>query len=608
MCGILGYWTLGAIRPELGWLNTNIGQLAHRGPDHEGLWNNPSKEVGLGHRRLSIIDVSDDGNQPMLSGESQLSLVFNGHIYNYIELRDELRQKGHRFRSDSDTEVLLKAYEEWDRECLKKLYGFFAFAIWDERKQSLFLARDRQGEKPLYYTLDGGTFRFASEPKALPKGNLDGTSLADFVVYGFVPSPKTMWGNISKLPPATSMEINKGDNGLRVQQEVYWRPVLDSGRFGSEKEIIDGLAHYCEAAAKQTTRSDVPLGCLLSGGVDSSGVVAFLAKRSASPIRTFSVGFGSPKGDELPWAQKVATRYNTEHHELICDSGQIENSFARMSEVYDEPFDDGSQVPCNQVFAETAKHCKVVLTGDGADEIFCGYSRFTNLKKLTDFRDLLPKFLWGKAVKLLHRYSRPGSVLESQLYRVLANDEELLCDLSAAAIRPRELRDIIKLDLADYDPRHHIVNRLSDVRDLPLLSQMRYLDVTFKLPEQMMFKVDRASMAASIESRAFFLYLPLLEFSLSLSTRKLIRNGGKYYLKKMLEAYVPHDNLYRPKRGFGLRQVQPSSWLSAKMEHTLKDKLLVDYGSVLSKTNSMRVQRLYFGARSLYEWHERTTD
>jgi asparagine synthase (glutamine-hydrolysing) len=604
MCGIMGYWSLGDNRPEQGWINASIGQLAHRGPDHEGIWFNSAHEVGLGHRRLSIIDVSEDGNQPMLSGDSQLSLVFNGHIYNYVELRDELKEKGHRFKSDSDTEVLLRAYEQWGKGCLKRLYGFFAFAIWDQKKQTLFLARDRLGEKPLYYSLEGETFKFASEPKPLPKGNLDATSLADFVIYGFVPSPKTMWGNIAKLPPATSMEVVKTTTGLKVRQEVYWRPSLDSGRFRNENEIIEGLAHYCEEAAKRTTRSDVPLGCLLSGGVDSSGVVAFLAKRSSSPIRTFAVGFGSADGDELPWAKKVANRYDTEHRELICDAGHVENSFGRMSKVYSEPFDDGSQVPCNQVFEETAKHCKVVLTGDGADEIFCGYPRFTNLKKLTTFRDLCPRFMWGKTVELLHRRSKPGTILESQLYRIFASDEELLCDLSAAAIRPRDLRDVFSLDLAGYDPRSHIANRLSEVKELPLLTQMRYLDVTFKLPEQMMFKVDRASMAAPIESRAFFLYLPLLEFSLSLSTRNLIRNGGKYYLKKMLEDYVPHDNLYRPKRGFGLTKVRPSSWLSSEMELELKNNLQVNYGKALGETNSMRAQRLYFGARSLYEWYD----
>ena len=220
-------------------------------------------------------------------------------------------------------------------------------------------------------------------------------------------------------------------------------------------------------------------------------------------------------------------------------------------------------------------------------------------------RNLLPEMVWGQMAGKLHPFSKPGTILESQLYRIAAGDDELMCDLSAAAIRPRDVMAIIDRDLADYDPREHITKRLDPIRDLPLLTQMRYLDVTFKLPEQMMFKVDRASMASSIESRAFFLYLPLLEFALSLPTHKLVRNGGKYYLKKMLEAYIPYDNLYRPKRGFDIKQVKPETWFSTEMNRELKNHLKIDYHAALKGMNAMRAKRLYFGARSLYEWHER---
>lgn len=602
MCGLLGYIALSKRQEQYDWMRSNIGALAHRGPDAEGIWSTPGLGVGLAHRRLAIIDVSEQGKQPMASAEGDTVLVFNGNIYNYIELREELQALGVVFRSTSDTEVLLQAYRTWGEPFVQRLFGFFAFAIWNERERRLLIGRDRLGEKPLYYTSDSQSVMFSSEPQVLPKEEIDRTSFADFLVYGYVPSPKTMWSNIHKLEPAHLLSVDMSGDRLTTRCWRYWQPQIGQTDLGTEEQMIDGLDHYCREAAERTTRSDVSMGCLLSGGVDSSGVVGLIANTSSRPVHTYTVGFGAPGQDELPWARAIADRYQTIHREIECKSDAPEKFFPRMSRIYGEPFDDTSQVACVSVFQAAAHYSKVILTGDGADELFCGYTKYTRLKRMLLLRSAFPQWLWRGVLGSLHGGLKPGSLAENQLYRLLASNRELMCELSAMGVRPREIGDLLTPGLADYDPRIHIENRLRDAEGLAPIDQLRYLDVVFKLPEQMLFKVDRASMAASVEARAFYLYHPLVEYALSLPTDRLIKQDGKYLLKRYLERYVPKENLYRVKHGFGLKQVKHKTWIEPPMQNYLRETAGVDYKSVLVRGNQERAKRLYFGARSLYEW------
>jgi asparagine synthase (glutamine-hydrolysing) len=583
-------------------MRCNIGALAHRGPDAEGIWRTPALEVGLAHRRLAIIDISDQGKQPMSSPEGDTVLVFNGNIYNYIELREELQTLGVTFRSTSDTEVLLQAYRAWGEHFVQRLFGFFAFAIWDERERRLLIGRDRLGEKPLYYTCDSQSVVFSSEPQALPKTGIDRTSFADFLVYGFVPSPKTLWSNIHKLEPAHLLRVDMGSDRLTTRCWRYWQPRIGWTDLRTDGQMLEGLDHYCREAAEKTTRSDVSLGCLLNGDADSSGMVGLVAKASPRPVHTYAVGFESSDRDDLFWARKVADHYHTIHREIECRLDDPEMFFPRMNRIYGEPFDDTSQVACVSAFKAVAHYSKAILTSDGADELFCGYAKYPRIKRMLLLRSAFPQWLWRGVLGSIHYCLKPGSALEIRLYQAIASNRELMCELSASGVRPCELRDLLTPDLADYDPRIHIENRLRDAEKLAPLDQLRYLDVAFKLAEQMLFKVDHASMAASVEARAFYLYHPLVEFVLSLPADRLIHKDGKNLFKRYLESHVPKENPYRTKRGFGLERAQHGSWLDPAMQNHLHEMMGVSYGRTLAHGDPESVKRLRFGARSLHEW------
>lgn len=583
-------------------MRSNIGALAHRGPDAEGIWSTSGLGVGLAHRCLEIIDMADQGKQPMSSPDGDAVLAFNGNIYNYIELREELQKLGIIFRGMSDAEVLLQAYRAWGEQFVRRLFGFFAFAIWNERERCLIIGRDRLGEKPLYYTCDSQSVMFASEPQVLPKAGIDSTAFADFLVYGVVPSPKTLWSNIRKLEPAHLLVVEMGSDRLRIRCDRYWQPRIGQTDLRTDQQMLEGLDHYCREAAERTTRSDVSLGCLLSGGVEASGMVGAIATTSARPVHTYAADFGLSGRDELSRARKIADRYQTIHREIECRLDDSETFFPRMSRIYGEPFDDPSQVGCVGIFKAVAHYSKVILIGDGADELFCGHSQYTRTKRMLLLRSAFPQWLWQGVLGSLHSHLKPGSMAESQLYLAIASNRELMCELSAMAVRPREIRDLLKPDLADYDPRIHIDSRLRDVEGLAPLDQLRYLDLVFKLPEQTLFKVDRASMAASVEARAFYLYHPLVEFALSLPTDRLIQQGGKYLFKRYLERYVPKENLDGAKPGSGLERVKHKTWLDPAMQNYLRDRAGINYKPALACGNSERAKRLYFGARSLYEW------
>lgn len=580
-------------------MRRNIGALAHRGPDGEGIWHAPGLGVGLAHRRLAVIDLSEQGKQPMSSPEGDAVLAFNGSIYNYLELREELQKLGATFRSASDAEVLLQAYRTWGEQFVQRLFGFFAFAIWNERERRLLIGRDRLGEKPLYYTSDSQSLMFASEPQVLPKAGIDPTAIADFLVYGFVPSPKTMWSNIRKLEPAHLLSVDMGSDRLTIRCDRYWQPRIGQTDLKTDGQMLDGLDHYCREAAERTTRSDVSVGCLLNGGAEASGMLGLVAKASSRPVHTYAADFGSFGKNELSWARKIADSYQAIHQEIDCRLDAPETFFPRLNRIYGEPFGDPSQVVCASIFKAVAHYSKVVLVGDGADELFCGHSKYSRTKRMLLLRSAFPQWLWQGVLGSLHSSLKPGSWPENQLYLAIASNRELLCELSAMAVRPRDIRDLLTLDLADYDPRIHIDNRLRDVEGLAPLDQLRYLDLVFKLPEQTLFKVDRASMAASVEARVFYLYHPLVEFALSLPTAKLIQQGDKSLFKRYVEL---EESPARSKRGLTLERGKHKAWLDPSMQKYLRERAGISYQPVLARGNSERVKCLYFGARSLYEW------
>jgi len=602
MSGLLGYITLSKRQEHHDWMRSNIGALAHRGPDAEGIWHTPGLGVGLAHRSLAVTDIAEQGKQPMSSPDGDAVLAFNGHIYNCIELREELQKLGVTFRGMSDSEVLLQAYRVWGEQFVQRLFGFFAFAIWNERERRLLIGRDRLGEKPLYYICDPQSVMFASEPQVLPKAGIDPTAFADFLVYGFVPSPKTLWSNIHKLEPARLLSVEMGSDLLTTRCDRYWQPRIGQTDLQTDGQMLEGLDHYCRKAAERTTRSDVSVGCLLSGGVEASGMVGLIAKVSPRPVHTYAADFGSSGKNELFWARKIAEHYQTIHQEIESRLDAPESFFPRMSRIYGEPFGDISQVASAGIFKAAAHYSKVILVGDGADELFCGHSKYSRTQRMLLLRSAFPQWLWRRVLGSLHSRLKPGGAVESQLYLALASNRELLCELSAMAVRPREIRDLLTPDLADYDPRIHIGNRLCDAEGLAPLDQLRYLDLVFKLPEQTLFKLDRASMAASVEARAFYLYHPLVEFALSLPTDKLIQQGDKSLFKRYLGRYVPEEKPARTERGFGLDRVKYKAWLDPAMQNYLRERAGISYGPVLARSHSERAKRLYFGARSLYEW------
>jgi len=523
--------------------------LSHRGPDDEGVWASADGDVALAHRRLSIIDLSPLGRNPMSADEGRLWITFNGEIYNFLELRDELEAAGHRFRSRTDTEVILAAYGRWGVDCLDRFAGMFAFAIWDEPRRRLWLVRDRLGKKPLYYADAGGTLRFASELKgivadpAVPRG-IDADAMRLYLRYGYVPSPYTIYAGVKKLPPAHFLLWENG----AVTVRRYWDPVPCAlGRPArSDVEAAAELETRLATAVRQRMIADVPLGGFLSGGVDSSLIVALMQAHSAVPVKTFTIRFDDPEFDEADHAAAVARHLGTEHHEETCGARQMLDVVDRIPDMFDEPFADSSAVPTYLVSKIARASVTVALSGDGGDELFLGYPR--------------------------HRFhARAGAAL------ALPRGVRRAAAFGADRLPTRRLRriaDVLRSDEADsyarfiswWDPEEIAAltgqpppdgPAYADARSrseaLDLESRAGLLDLVSYLPEDILTKVDRASMAVSLEVRAPLLDHRVVEFALGLPP-SLKRRGAtsKWLLRRLLDARVPRELIERPKMGFGV--------------------------------------------------------
>lgn len=586
MCGIAGLWTAERnASVDRALLERMIGSLAHRGPDGDGIHVEPG--VGLAHRRLAIIDLAG-GAQPLGNEDHSVLVTFNGEIYNFQELARELLALGHRFRTHSDTEVIVHAWEQWGEDCVQRFAGMFVFALWDRNRQALFIARDRLGKKPLYYAwLPDGGLAFASELKALlvhPRitREVDPLAIEEYFGLGYVPDPRSILKNVRKLPAAHTLLVSRG--GTRAAPREYW----DLPRFATATTDIatacDELIEQLGAAVKTRLISEVPLGAFLSGGVDSSGVVAMMAQSSGEPVNTCSISFSDPQYDEAKYAQMVADRYRTNHHVEVVESDDF-GLIDTLAGVYDEPFADSSAIPTYRVCQLARRRVTVALSGDAGDETFAGYRRYRWHMYEERIRSLLPhavrRPLFG-ALGALY----PKVDWAPKVFRAKSTLQSLALDSVAAYfntvsvvpdyLRGRLLSAGLRRDLQGYNAVQVLRGFADRVRDFDPLSLVQYVDFKTYLCGDILTKVDRASMAHSLEVRVPMLDHRFLEWAVRLRPQlKLNAQSGKYVLKKALEPHLPHDVLYRPKMGFA---VPLAAWFRGPLRGRVRE--LIDGGEL----------------------------
>jgi asparagine synthase (glutamine-hydrolysing) len=574
MCGIAGIADVTGrpVSPVL--LEAMTHALAHRGPDGEAVLCRG--RVGLGHRRLAIIDLVT-GDQPVQSDDGALAIVFNGEIYNFREVRAELAARGARFHTASDTEVILRAYEMDGPACVSSLRGMFAFAILDGRARRLFLARDRVGIKPLHYAWDGRRLVFASELKAILEDpdvprDLDLEALGEYLIHHYISAPRTIFLAIRKLPPASTLLLPL--DGGRPEIARYWDLRFAPDPRISEQEWIERLRAELADAVRSHMVSDVPIGAFLSGGLDSSTVVALMARASARPVRTFSIGFDEADFDELRFARQVAARYGTDHYELVVKPKALE-ALPRLVWHFDEPFADASAIPTYYVAKITREHVTVALSGDGGDENFAGYRRYARAAALAEMLDRGPR-------RLLRALLRGAAALlptgaRGQAWAGLLGSRPLERYFRLMTYqRPETLRRLLARDLAGLARMAAVPGpfaRLAEASGAAdYVSRLQYVDIQHYLPEDILTKVDRASMAVSLESRVPLLDHRLMEFLARMPASLKFRDGaGKWALKRAMASALPEPILTRPKMGFG---VPLGDWLRGELRETARDLLL----------------------------------
>ncbi len=567
MCGIVGVVSGQAIAPER--VTRMRDSLAHRGPDHAGLWRSGDGRVCFGHRRLSIIDLDERSHQPLASHDGGLIVTFNGEIYNYRALRKELEKRGARFRTESDTEVLLEGYRAWGGDFVGRLSGMFAFALWDDSKKTLLCARDRAGEKPFYYALVGDTFLFASELKALLdwpdiERKVDHRALIDFLSFGFVADPKSILEGARKLAPAHSLTVRVDGAGavLDGAPRAYWRLSFgNGGSTASDEEIRETLLR----AADEMAVADVPLGTFLSGGVDSSSVTAALSL-SGHEVRAFTIGFDDAAYDERPWAREVVARYHTPHVERTVSPDDALSVLDRLAYHYDEPFADYSSSPTYYLCREARQSITVALSGDGADEVFGGYRKYQRLARRAQLSTVFPPAVARVLASVARRALPEGHHVERTLKQYGLSAPRMLSDMLCIVFPPELLRAVARgplaSALAEYDAPRLVSDLLADAppADVGLLNSMRHLDFQLTLPGDMLTKVDRASMAVALEVRPLFLHRDVMQLAARVAAKDVADNeAAKLALKRAVRPWLPSALIDRKKQGFALPM---PAWLS----------------------------------------------
>ena len=625
MCGLVGFWQATALQRDKAekTIATMTTALAHRGPDDSGYLLEASDGLALGHRRLSIIDLSSAGHQPMVSSSGRTVIVYNGEVYNYTSLRRELRDLGIKFRSQTDTEVILEGCEHWGvRKTLQRLNGMFAFALWDRRRRTLTLARDRLGIKPLYYGRLGNVLFFTSELKALRrhptfKAEVDRNSLTLFFRYGYIPAPRTIFHDVFKLQSGHWLTLKSP--GGNPSPERYWSlpDVIKSGSVERARvsiaEAEDELNSLLRDAVRCRMIADVPLGAFLSGGIDSSLVVSLMQAQSDRPVQTFSIGFQDEEYNEAMHARAVADHLGTEHVEIYVTAKEARETIPALPTIFDEPFSDSSQIPTFLVSRLARQHVAVSLSGDGGDELFGGYTRYRLSRDLWRLIGWLPPWVrrfasqgirtvpleaWNLASTglqpIVRRYVRSGDVGD-KLYKLseVLEAPDSLAAYNSLQSKWKSPATLVKMSTEPGTP-------LSDARSVAWLSdftrQMMYLDLLTYLPDDILTKVDRASMAVGLEARVPLLDHRVVEFAWGLPLNLILRHGsGKWITKKVLYRYLPTRFFERPKKGFA---IPIGKWLRGPLREWAEELLAEDRLRREGYLESKHVSR---------KWHEHTT-
>lgn len=590
MCAIVGLFDMqGMSEPDHGLLERMNSSMRHRGPDGAGSHHEPG--LGLAHRRLSVIDLSA-GHQPMYNEDHSVVLVYNGEIYNFQALARELQQYGHVFRTHCDTEVIVHAWEQWGRRCVERFRGMFAFALWDRNAHTLFLARDRLGVKPLYYAaLDHGQLVFASELKALllhpaMRRTLDPLAVEDYFAYGYVPDPRTILAQARKLPPGHTLCVRKG--GPLPAPQPYWDVPFAPVAVGSEAQVAEELTARLTEAVRMRLVAEVPLGAFLSGGVDSSAVVAMMARCAEEPVNTCAIGFADQRYDESAFARMVATHCATRHHELRVD-GDDSGLVDRMATLYDEPFADSSALPTYRVCQLARQRVTVALSGDGGDENLAGYARYRWHVEEERWRARIPARLRRPLCAALgHAYPQarwlPRPLRAKATLQAMARDAISAYFHSIAimddAARARLFTPGFKASLGGYQAIDVLRGHAANCPATDPLSRVQYLDLKTYLPGDILTKVDRASMAHGLEVRVPLLDHELVSWLSGLPPRlKLQGSEGKHIFKLAMAPHLPAAVLHRPKMGFA---VPMAGWMAGpllpRLRQCLRDGALADSG------------------------------
>ncbi|WP_199610872.1 XrtA/PEP-CTERM system amidotransferase [Flocculibacter collagenilyticus] len=583
MCGIAGIFDTQNQAPiETSVLEKMNGSQFHRGPDEGSTFI--EGPIGFAHRRLSIIDVSS-GQQPLINAQRSAAIVFNGEIYNFMEIREELINAGFTFTTHSDTEVILQAWAAWGKECVTKLRGMFAFAIWDFAQHTLFIARDRLGIKPLYYAqLANGQFIFGSELKVLEQHPLldrqiDPLAVEDYFSFGYIPEPRTIYKQVHKLEPGFHLTIKAGEYQPQLQQ--YWQASFAEQLTQSSDDIQEELIHRLKEAVDIRLISEVPLGAFLSGGVDSSAIVALMSEiQGDKPVNTCSIGFDVKNYNETEFADMVVDRYKTNHQVEIVGSNDFD-LIDKLANMYDEPFADSSAIPTYRVCEVAKKRVTVCLSGDGGDELFAGYRRHKWHMLEEKVRGYVPKAIRSPLFNLLGNYYpkmdwAPKFLRAKSTFQALQR-EALEAYMHTISLIPEARRnalysDSFKKELAGYNSLNVFKRHADNFDSEDPLALIQFLDMKTYLPGDILTKVDRASMAHSLEVRVPILDHKFLEWANKIpSHHKLHGSNGKAIFKSSLESHLPHDVLYRDKMGFG---VPISNWFRGPLKDKLRQRVL----------------------------------
>jgi len=608
MCGICGFINRDSISLVVNQDNIKkmLSVLNHRGPDHKGAWFSEDGKVTLGHTRLSIIDLSSNGNQPMESENSRYIMSYNGETYNHLKLRDDL--KNVRFKSSSDTESILNSFMSFGVDkTLQMMEGMFAIILYDKKENNIYLIRDRFGEKPLYYFSDNKNFIFASEIKSLLKHSntikeLNDEVLSDFFNYNYIGNKSSIYKNINKVLPAHYLKINL--KSFKFENINYWQPKFNQLLVENENDLIEKIENKLILSVNKTLTSDLPVGCFLSGGVDSSLITSIVRKHFDNKLNTFSIGFENKNYDESKYAKDIASHLNTDHHEYFLKDTEILDTATSLSDIYDEPFADSSQIPTVILSKLTKKKITVCLTGDGADELFYGYDRYNYALKVYNYLKLVPQYI---RKKIFSKKNEKLMLIRYLLYLALKfkgiknieNKIEKILNL----MNFDNFSDVYKFSISNEINSGHILNNNNNnsifnsfiKKGNSNLSNMIDFDIKEYLPNDILTKVDRASMLSSLETRAPFLNHDLANLALSIPANLHFKNGvNKYILKKILSKYIPEKLFKRPKMGFGVPlndwlKNQLSDWCDDLLsEKKLKEAGIFNYNNIINNYNAFK--------------------